>query len=178
MVNNMFSEERREVRVEVHRTIWEEYGHLVMLGTFGGSLYYSFFYLGAVMQFIPSFLIGVLIGGIFGVAGTCFFLSKLGLQYFMTFSERLGEEILDRVGDDISELRSSGFISKTLGTIVQNYLLERLRRKESPPPVYEKLKPETNFKDSVFQGQKQYGCDAQEKKPCGCGTSVSDPKCN
>jgi hypothetical protein len=127
-------------------------------------------------------------GGLFGVAGTCYFLGKFSIRYFMTFSERLGEEILDRIGDDISELRSSGFVSKSLSMILQNYLLERLKRKpagqfsvESPLMACKNPHPEMNFKKAddilknvIFEDEKKpeiykEQAPADTRPLCRCG---------
>lgn len=129
--DTMFSKERM-ADSPPSPSLWDDYRHLVLMSGFAGSLYYSFFYLGALIQFMPSFIIGAFIGGLFGVAGTCYFLAKFGIRYFMTFSERLGEEILDRIGNDISDLRSSGVVSKVISMIFQQIQLERLRRSASP----------------------------------------------
>ncbi len=106
----------------------------------------------------------------------------------MTFSERLGEEILDRIGDDISELRSSGFVSKSLSMILQNYLLERLKRKpagqfsvESPLMACKNPHPEMNFKKAddilknvIFEDEKKpeiykEQAPADTRPLCRCG---------
>lgn len=104
------------------QTSWQDCSNLLMVGTLAGSLYYSLFYLPALLQQVPSFAIGVLVGGLFASVGTCLFLARCAIVYISRFSERMTDEILDDAG-------RSGFMTKTFSSMMTNYLMERILRK-------------------------------------------------
>lgn len=110
------------------RTFWDDFGPMIV-GIGGFSLLYIMYsYLAA----IPIFLIGGMVGFLFGVTGTCVFLARVALNYIDNITDNAADAFRVHGKKILDDLKGGGLVSSSIASIATNYLVGKLHRRDKP----------------------------------------------